>query len=258
MSEIELISKVRSGVAEIVVERDHQALGNGSAFLVDGGFITNSHVIRPPGQIDAFCIRFEDLDQPIRFLPDDLYKDTVVESPESELDYAFIKLDESEFEGRYRFNLGNIEEIKVGQKILFLGYPFGMPQLTAHMGYVSSIHKKQEKEIIQIDGSINGGNSGGPLLSIKTGNVVGIITRAITGIIEQEFNNLISALQNNQKILSQTKTIMRVGGVDPIEGIRVSQVAMEKIARNLKRSANVGIGYAHSINIIRKQLENLN
>lgn len=257
MTAIELIAQVRSGIAEIAVERNRQALGNGSAFLVDGSLVTNSHVIRPPGQIDAIRIRFEDSDQPIRLLPDDLYNATLAESPESELDYAFIKLEEPEFEGRYRFKLGDIEEIKVGQNILFLGYPFGMPQLTAHMGYVSSIHEQESREIIQIDGSVNGGNSGGPLLSIETGNVVGIITRAVTGIIEQEFNNLISALQNNQRILFQTKAVMSIGGIDPIQGIRASQAAMEHIARNLKRSANVGIGYAFSINPIRKHLENL-
>jgi len=129
--------------------------------------------------------------------------------------------------------------------------------LTAHMGYTSSIHGQQSRKIIQIDGSVNGGNSGGPLLSIESGNVVGIITRAVTGIIEQEFNNLISALQNNQRVLSKSKSIMSVGGVDPIQGIKASQAAMEQIARNLKRSANVGIGYAFSISPIRRHLHNL-
>ncbi len=257
MSAIELISRVRSGVAEIALERDRKALGNGSAFLVEGGLITNNHVIRPPGQVDAICIRFEDSDQPIRLLPEDFYNIITAESPESELDYAYVKLEEPEFEGRYRFNLGDVAEIQVGQNILFLGFPFGMPQLTAHMGYTSSIHGQQSRKIIQIDGSVNGGNSGGPLLSIESGNVVGIITRAVTGIIEQEFNNLISALQNNQRVLSKSKSIMSVGGVDPIQGIKASQAAMEQIARNLKRSANVGIGYAFSISPIRRHLHNL-
>ena len=162
MNTIKLIEKVRSGVAEIAVERNRQALGTGSAFLINGGLITNSHVIKPPSQIDAIRIRFESSDEPIRFLPNDLYNVTLVESPQSELDYAFIKLDEEEFRGRYRFNLGDKESIKVGQNILFLGYPFGMPQLTAHMGYVSSIHDQRGRELIQIDGSVNGGNSGGP------------------------------------------------------------------------------------------------
>lgn len=48
-----------------------------------------------------------------------------------------------------------------------------MSQLTTHMEYVSSIHKQKDREIIKIDGSVNGENCGGPLLSIETGNVGG-------------------------------------------------------------------------------------
>lgn len=68
---------------------------------------------------------------------------------------------------------------------------------------------------------------------------------------------MISALQNNQRILSQTRVTMSIGGIDPIKGIRTSQAAMEQIARNLKCSANVGIGYALSINPIRNHLGDL-
>jgi len=256
MDAIKLIAKVRSGVAEIAIEKDRVVIGNGSAFLVNGGLITNSHVIRPPFEVDAIRIRFDSSDAKIRLLPEDLYKATSAESPESELDYAFIKLQEPEFKARYKFNLGDFKDINVGQKVLFLGFPFGMPQLTAHMGYVSSIHHHKNRDIIQIDGSVNGGNSGGPLISLKTGDVVGIITRSVTGIIEKQFNNLILSLQKNQKILSQTKASIKVSGIDPIQGIKASQAAMEQIARNLKRSANVGIGYAFSINPIRSDIEN--
>jgi S1-C subfamily serine protease len=254
MTAIELIAQVRSGIAEIALERDGKVLGNGSAFLVKGGLVTNSHVIRPPGKLDAIRIRFEGSNQFIRLLPEAFYKATLAESLESELDYAFINLEEPEFERRYRFEFGDLDDIAVGENVSFLGFPFGMPQLTAHMGYVSSIHEQKGRTIIQIDGSVNGGNSGGPLLCLKTGTVVGIITRAITGIIEHEFDNLIATLQNNQTILSRSGAVIKVGGIDPIQGLIASQAAMEQIARNLKRSANVGIGYAFSINPIRDRI----
>ncbi len=258
MTPIELISQARSGIAEIALEQNRQVLGSGSAFLVQSGLVTNSHVIRPPGQFDAIRIRFEDSDQHIRLSADQLYKATLAESLESELDYAFINLEELEFQGRYRFEFGDSADIAVGESVLFLGFPFRMPQLTAHMGYVSSIHEQQGKNIIQIDGSVNGGNSGGPLLSLETGKVVGIITRAVTGIIEQEFDKLIATLQSNQRALSQTKAVITVSGIDPRQAIRASQAAMEQIARNLKRSANVGIGYAFSTNPILDHIQNLN
>lgn len=253
-----LIAERKSGIAQVCLERDRQIVGNGSAFLVRGGLVTNSHVIRPPGNFDAIVIRFEDTGEVIRFLPKDLYDATLVESLESDRDYAFINLTEPEIEHRHKFEFGDLSDVSVGEQVLFLGFPFGMPHLTAHMGYISSVHEQQGKTIIQIDGSVNGGNSGGPLVSLESGNVVGIITRAITGIIEQEFNNLIATLQNNQRILAQSRATIQIGGVDPIQGLRASQAAMEQIASNLKRSANVGIGYAFSTNHIRDQIQNLN
>lgn len=256
MIETELIAKIRSGIAQICLESDRETVGNGSAFLVPGGLVTNSHVIRPSGNFDALVIRFEDTDQVIRLLPKDLYDATLVESPESDRDYAFISLDEPELEHRHRFVFGDLSDVSVGEQVLFLGFPFGMQQLTAHMGYISSIHERQGKTIIQIDGSVNGGNSGGPLVSLKSGSVVGIITRAVTGIIEREFDNLISTLQNNQNILAQSRATIQIGGVDPIQGLRASQAAMEQIAHNLKRSANVGIGYGYPTDHIRDQIRN--
>ena len=255
MNSIELIAQIRSGVAEIAVERNREVLGNGTAFLVDNGLVTNSHVIRPAGRIDTFRIRFDDSDDTIRYLPKNFYDATASESPSDQLDYAFIQIEEPEFENRYRFKLGDITEISVGSDILFLGFPFGMPQLTAHRGYVSSIHDHEGRDIIQVDGSVNGGNSGGPLVELNAGNVVGIITRSVTGIVEQEFNNMISTLGKNREILENTQAVMQIGGIDPIQGLAASQAAMEQIAVNLKRSANVGIGYAFSIAPVKQAIE---
>lgn len=62
MSVVDLIAQTRSGVAQILYENKRERVGNGSAFLVDGGIITNSHVLHPEGQVDAFAIRFTDMD----------------------------------------------------------------------------------------------------------------------------------------------------------------------------------------------------
>ena len=139
----------------------------------------------------------------------------------------------------------------VGESAVFLGFPFGMTQLTSHVGFISSIHNRNSVKVIQIDGSVNGGNSGGPLLDIKTGKVAGIVTRSVTGLIEEQFRNLLYALQQNQKALEGAKSVMRIGSIDPIQAIIASQAAMEQIAKDLHRSANVGIGYAYSAEYIR-------
>lgn len=259
MSIVDLIEAARTGVAQILYEVDRQRVGNGSAFLVDGGLITNSHVLRPGSRVDAFAIRFPDSDPDesssyIRLLPKDCQERVRAESPMELEDYAFIELDEPEFAGRHRFQLGDSSEIRVGQQIVFLGFPFGLVQLTAHVGWVASKHSHRGTDVIQIDGSVNGGNSGGPLVNPETGNVVGIVTRAVTGLIEEQFAQLIETLKTNQTFLENYKGMMSLGGFDPVDGVRASQAAMEQIARNLKRSANVGIGYANTINSVRDKI----
>lgn len=66
--------------------------------------------------------------------------------------------------------LGNSENVKVGQKVLAIGNPFGFNG-TLTLGIVSRIDKIRNK--IQTDAAINPGSSGGPLLN-TSGEVIGI------------------------------------------------------------------------------------
>lgn len=253
---MELIAQVRSGVAQINLERHRERIGAGSGFLVERGLVTNCHNIERR-KIGAVSIRFADTeadapDSYIRLIAHDC---TVASSPEDLKDYACLELESSDFEGRHVFEFCDSDNpLSVGEQIVFLGFPFGMPQMTAHVGYVSSIHERNGIEIIQIDGSVNGGNSGGPLVDPKTGRVAGIVTRAVTGLVEEQFNRLIDALQSNEALLRQRMGGISFGGVDLVEALAVSQAAMGQIARDLKRSANVGIGYAYSARYVRDRL----
>jgi len=67
--------------------------------------------------------------------------------------------------------------------------------------------------------------------------------------------HIINALKSNQQAFSNTKTLMSIGGFDPVKGFMASQAAMEVIAQNLRRSANVGIGYAFSSDYVRDRFE---
>lgn len=253
MEIVKLINETRSGVVQILIERDRQLLGFGSGFLVEGGLVTNSHNIRSR-EIDVIAIRFDDthpndLSNFIRITPDDC---VTAESLVNDKDFVYLKMSEPEFNGRHVFQFAESNDpVMVGESSVFLGFPFGMTQLTSHLGFISSIHNRNGVKVLQIDGSVNSGNSGGPLIDIKTGKVAGIVTRAVTGLIEEQFNKLLDALQQNQKALNNTKSVMSIGGIDPIQAIKASQAAMEQIAKGLHRSANVGIGYAYSAEYVR-------
>ena len=66
--------------------------------------------------------------------------------------------------------LGNSEKIKVGEKVLAIGNPFGFSG-TLTQGIISRIDYAKNR--IQTDAAINPGSSGGPLLNTK-GEIIGI------------------------------------------------------------------------------------
>lgn len=66
--------------------------------------------------------------------------------------------------------LGDSEKIKVGQKVLAIGNPFGFTG-TLTQGIISRIDYAKNR--IQTDAAINPGSSGGPLLN-KNGEIIGI------------------------------------------------------------------------------------
>ena len=121
MDPTELIEEVRSGVLQIMVERDRDLVGNATGFLVQGGLVTNSHCIRTDGA-DVIALRFDNYtsdDNPIRL---ELSRcDIAAESPESEQDYAFIRLSEPEFADRHVLSLLTPQLYQLGSKFSFLG-----------------------------------------------------------------------------------------------------------------------------------------
>ena len=54
--------------------------------------------------------------------------------------------------------------------------------------------------------------------------------------------------QNALKVSINSGISTSIAGVNPIQALNSSMVIMEYIAKDLHRSANVGIGYAYSIN----------
>lgn len=56
--------------------------------------------------------------------------------------------------------------------------------------------------VIQLDASVNNGNSGGPLVDLNTKKVVGIVTRKDTGLYKQ-FDDLIASFDTNIEVLKK-------------------------------------------------------
>jgi len=141
--------------------------GTGSGFVIDkdGYILTNYHVVEGA---DEITVKFHN--------SPDTYKAKVVGSVPP-LDLALLKVDAPRSILR-PIPLGDSDSIRVGQKAIAIGNPFGL-EFSVTEGIVSAIRNNPGAEsslipqLIQTDAAINPGNSGGPLLN-SHGEVIGI------------------------------------------------------------------------------------
>lgn len=142
--------------------------GQGTGFIIDdkGYILTNNHVVEDASQITVT-------------LGNEQKVDAVLVGRDPSSDLAVIKIPK-------RFvtqvaTLGNSDFIKVGQKAIAIGNPFGLSH-TLTTGVISALNRQIEGkrgralyDLIQTDAAINPGNSGGPLLN-SNAEVIGINT----------------------------------------------------------------------------------
>jgi putative serine protease PepD len=99
-------------------------------------------------------------------------------------DLAVIKIDAPK-EKLKVISMGDSGNLRIGQKVLAIGNPFGL-QRTLTTGIISSLGRTIRSEVgtliedvIQTDAAINPGNSGGPLLN-SDGEIIGINSAIIS------------------------------------------------------------------------------
>jgi S1-C subfamily serine protease len=129
--------------------------GTGCIIKSDGTILTSSHVVANSQNIIVTISNGES------------YRAKVIKLPDND-DIILLKIDTEKPLKTIVF--GDSKYIKVGQKVLAIGNPFGFNG-TLTQGIVSRIDYKRNK--IQTDAAINPGSSGGPLLN-TSGEVIGI------------------------------------------------------------------------------------
>ncbi len=145
-------------------QRGDRSGGVGSGFVVsaDGFVITNNHVVS-----DASTVK-------IKFQGGAEY-DAKVIGTDSKTDLALLKI---ESDKTFDFVPLTSKEAKVGDWVMAVGNPFGLGG-TVTAGIVSArgrdIGSGPYDDYLQIDASINKGNSGGPAFNLE-GEVVGVNT----------------------------------------------------------------------------------
>lgn len=158
--------------------------GVGSGFFVNdaGDILTNYHVVAgEDGSNPATTIR-------IRLLGQDTAVPAKIVGLAPQYDLALIRADKLDKALIKPIPLGNSDALKVGQKAIAMGAPFGL-DFSVTEGIVSSTARQIPmgfsasgsgqgitQKAIQTDAAINPGNSGGPLLD-SAGRVIGINTQ---------------------------------------------------------------------------------
>jgi S1-C subfamily serine protease len=178
-SVLEVVEKVSKSVVNINTVRllhdfYYQVVpvqGMGSGVIIDpsGYILTNNHVIAGAEKIDA------------TLASGDVLHGKRVGACASD-DISVVKVDGKNLPTA---ELGDSDQIKVGQTVFAIGNPFGLaggPTVTK--GVISAVRRSIRSErglienLVQTDASINPGNSGGPLVDIR-GSVVAINTAIV-------------------------------------------------------------------------------
>ncbi|CAM3943516.1 S1C family serine protease [Deinococcus frigens] len=160
--------------------------GVGSGFFVNdaGDILTNFHVVAGEGGGGGGASRIS-----IRVMNQDRTVEARVIGSAPQYDLALIRAEGLDKALIRPIPLGNSDDLKVGQKAIAMGAPFGL-DFSVSEGIVSSTARQIPigfsgggegitQKAIQTDAAINPGNSGGPLLS-SAGEVIGINTQILS------------------------------------------------------------------------------
>ena len=214
---IDAASKVSPSVVSITTSKDVQNFfgqivqqsGAGTGFIVtnDGYIVTNKHVASD--KTATYTV----------FLNDGRHFDGKIVAQDPVQDLAVMKIDVT---GLPTVDLGDSDQLKIGQSVIAIGNALGQFQNTVTVGVVSAKERQINasggngateslENLLQTDAAINPGNSGGPLLNVA-GQVIGINT-AVAGNGAQGigFAIPINTIKNAITSAEKTGTIKRPG-----------------------------------------------
>jgi Do/DeqQ family serine protease len=146
-------------------ERVQRSLGSGVIVDSSGLVVTNNHVVEGADEVKVALADKREFEATL-----------VLKDARSDLAVLRLKDGHEQFPA---IELGNSDELQVGDLVLAIGNPFGVGQTVTH-GIVSAVARTQVgisdfQFFIQTDAAINPGNSGGALVDLR-GRLAGINT----------------------------------------------------------------------------------
>lgn len=151
-------------------EQIEQDIGTGFIISEDGLIVTNRHVVSDLEAKYRVVVGKDEMFEVV-----DIYRDPVN-------DLAILKVDKNNLP---TVDLGDSDELKVGQTVIAIGTALGEFRSTVTKGVISGLGRgivagsqssggsERLDNVIQTDAAINPGNSGGPLFD-SSGMVIGV------------------------------------------------------------------------------------
>lgn len=212
--------------------------GSGSGAIIDerGYILTNVHVIKDATKI--YVSLFDGTQYEAEVIGQDL-----------DSDLAVIRFTPPEGMVLKTISFGDSSKLKVGQKVIAIGNPFGLER-TMTTGIVSGLGRPIQdtstnriiRNMVQTDAAINPGNSGGPLLDTN-GKIVGINTMIVSSsgssaglgfaVPSETAKRVVADLINygkvqrgqiDAKLVQMTRRIAQLSGMGISSGMMVSEV----------------------------------
>lgn len=215
----------------------------GTAFLHKSGkVITAAHIVKDCSSTDVFLIDSQGQRKDVTKIVSDNDYDLALLTPKTVLKRASLPINAS-------------NKLSIGAQVTTWGYPSGYKGLVPllSVGYLSGVEtiKSDSGKLINrwvVNAAFNRGNSGGPLIHIEDGTVIGIVVSKLAPI-PPYIESALEALKNQKQGFTYTKTSTdgRTGKVS--EGQIIAD-----ILDYLRSQTQLVVGYAVLLEDLRKFL----
>ena len=173
-STTELVQQVEDGTVLIANEIDTTNGGIGTGFILsDNQIVTNHHVVDGNGKLFVYSSNSER-----KYPVEVVYKDEIA-------DLAVLRIVDWEVykknENPVNLTLGNSDEMRVGDKVIVIGHPWGLTWSVSE-GILSSKNRRMgpnPKFMDQVDAKLYQGNSGGPIFN-EDGEIICVSNMMVT------------------------------------------------------------------------------
>lgn len=182
------------------------------------------------------------------------FSERIITSYDQEITgFSVISIADLNFGDIPSLRMGSSRHISIGQAVAVVGFQFDNPGLTVKSGIVSSLIYRNGFRYLQFDGSVIWGNSGSPLIDVKTHEVLGIIGYKLEKKYKT-YEKMTEISNGNIKMLEKALGEFEVSGVDPIQVLIAWQKQILQLAGEIYKGSGNSIGIAIDVKAIRQLL----